>query len=352
MTLLISLSSFVWEYSYTPPSQSTHPTTSSTKYNLPNENSVKPSTLTGLSDPLGQYGMEFDSFCAKYMSNVQGPQQIALTDPLGQYAIEFDSFCAESASKAEGYQVIDSQPPSHEEVDGNISQPVSHEHLQKSEAVDDRRSGRRLSNEQTEFPSGLQETLDDELLNVAATLDLEYEHVHGHLVKKEISGLVGAIFEKYGDITAESDVRSPETISFFLERICGVYQILKQMTFFDLAGAEINDMLDELRDLEKQKLNVGWLLERVEEISETKSSFQNYPTIKREAGEIVESNERIDKEIEQYQMQIALIRRKIALAEEEKRANEAKVSEYTRMAVDGETEIEAVANESLVHGLL
>ena len=160
--------------------------------------------------------------------------------------------------------------------------------------------------------------------------------VHGHRVKAEIAPLVGAIFDRYGDITASSNVKSPSIM----------YQRLEKKTFQDITRAEINGMLDELHQYQAQKFNVEWLLEKIKQISEVKrSSTQRYLGFKGEATKYIKVYERMEKEIQLNQRHIALIQK-------EMEANKADADKYTKMAVDFEVRVKALASQSLVHDLL
>lgn len=177
--------------------------------------------------------------------------------------------------------------------------------------------------------------------------------IRGHKVKPEIAALVGAIFDKYGDITAESRVKSPSIIvSLFLERLCNIYQRLKQRKLAEIAYAEINEMLDELYHYEKQKFNVRWILEKVERIYEANKDAEKYLLVKEKAAKCREANERIEEVIEMNERHIALIQKKIAAAKREKEGNEAMAKECTMMAMDIRAGIKALAAQSLVQGLL
>ncbi|KAL1567925.1 hypothetical protein AAHA92_03344 [Salvia divinorum] len=200
----------------------------------------------------------------------------------------------------------------------------------------------------TEFARGLGDDDDDEDEVESAP------SVHGHKVKAEIAPLVGAIFDTYGDITANSNVKSPSIMaSFFLERLCDVYQRLEKTRFQDITRAEINDMLDELHQYQAQKFNVEWLLEKVKQISEVRrSSTKSYLAFKGEATKCIKANERMGQEIQQNRRHIALIQKKISAIEKAMEANKAGADNYTKMALDIKVKVKALASQSLVHGLL
>ncbi|KAG6390637.1 hypothetical protein SASPL_148375 [Salvia splendens] len=97
-----------------------------------------------------------------------------------------------------------------------------------------------------------------------------FEYVDEHRVESESESesesapLLRAIFKKYGDITSGNDVKSSGLLSIFLERIYHVYQRLELAECLDLSRVELQGMISELRLFKMHKLNVGWILERVE----------------------------------------------------------------------------------------
>lgn len=232
---------------------------------------------------------------------------------------------------------------------------VQRHEKEKCNTVEAPRSSRCLSQTRslnlTEYAKALQENSDEDEEEVNS--DPNHYYVHGHRVKKEIAGFVRSIFDKYGDPTKESDVmNSTHIISFFFERMHEVYQKLEQKKFFDVTSAEINGMINDLQFFQKNKLEVGWLLEKLEHIAETKRSILKYVEITGEVEKFIESNKKIDKELEQSQMHMALIQRKVAAAEAEKLANLAKVNELKEMKLHIRAKVHGMANQPLVHGLL
>ncbi|KAL1561694.1 hypothetical protein AAHA92_04367 [Salvia divinorum] len=91
-----------------------------------------------------------------------------------------------------------------------------------------------------------------------------YEYVAEHRVKTEFTPLIRAIFKKYGDITIGNDVKSSNLLCIFLERICHVYQRLEPADCLDLTRVELQGMISEIRLFKRHKLDVEWILERVE----------------------------------------------------------------------------------------
>ncbi|KAH6799544.1 hypothetical protein C2S51_036028 [Perilla frutescens var. frutescens] len=296
-------------------------------------NDVKPPASTGspsCSVPYSQHRTDLDDLCTELIPQIERPQEVApqLQDLNG-----------------------DSQPPRENDA-------VSHVKVmqEKSATNDVPPSNRCLSLSHslnvTEFARVLQDDSDDDPDEVESAPDPSHDIVHGHRVNIEIAPLLTDIFKKYGDITVGTNVTSPSILSFFLERLCAVYQRLEKKELSSLTHHEMNEMLVELEYIESQKINAKWLLEKVQEISEAKTILKKYVMFKDEAGKYIQSNDRMRKELELLQKHIVMIQKKVSTAEDLMIANEAKANECTQMAFDIKARVKDLLNKPLVHGLL
>ncbi|KAK4429948.1 hypothetical protein Salat_1295500 [Sesamum alatum] len=211
----------------------------------------------------------------------------------------------------------------------------------------------------TEFARKLQEDLDDDPEEVESAIDPAFECVNGHRVKIEIAPLIRVIFEKYGDITSESDVGSASILAFFLEHLCDIYKRLEQTTIFDITNIELNDMLDQVRLFEREKLNVGWLRERLEYISQTKISFQEYLRFKEDEAKHDASIGSLEKELVDYRRElsdlhqkISLVEQKISAAEEDLVAKRAKADQTKKVASDIKARVKTLWKQTLEHQMM
>lgn len=255
--------------------------------------------------------------------------------------------------------LLDSYPPSSENY------VVSHigDKPEKSTTNYVHRNSRCLSTSQslniTEFAKRLQDDLDDDPEEVESAFGPAFDCVNGHKVKIEIASLLRAIFEKYGDITTGTDVKSSKILSLFLERVCDIYERLERTTFFDVTCIELNDMLDEVRYFEREKLNVRWLLERLEYISQTKISFQEYLSVKEEEAKYDASIGSLEMELEVYQRElsdlhqkISLVQQKITAAKAELVVKRVKADQSKKVVLDIKARVNTLRRQTLVHGLL
>lgn len=190
----------------------------------------------------------------------------------------------------------------------------------------------------TEFARRHQDDTDDDLDEVNSSLDPAFVFVNGYRVKKEYGPLLSAIFEKYGDITKESEGKPPNIVSFFLERACAIFERLKGMKFSQATQKDLTEMLDEVCFLESQKLNLGWLHEKLVYIRETKKSFRDYLTVK-------EEGKRSDATI-------ASLRNEMSSIEEKLVVELAKSDQIKKRASDIKAKVNDLWTHSLVHGLL
>ncbi|XP_042060324.1 uncharacterized protein LOC121804745 [Salvia splendens] len=157
-----------------------------------------------------------------------------------------------------------------------------------------------------------------------------YDYIHGYRVKTEFAPLLRAIFDKYGNITSGADVNSPDFVSTSLERICQIYQRLEQTKFIDLTPAELQGMISELRLLESHKLSVGWILDRVEYIAQTKNSFKDCQPDEARSDALIR---RLKKDLEAYEREVCLLQQKILSTKAELLMHKAKYNQ-TKGGVD------------------
>ncbi|KAL2253476.1 UNVERIFIED_CONTAM: hypothetical protein Sindi_0142300 [Sesamum indicum] len=211
----------------------------------------------------------------------------------------------------------------------------------------------------TEFARRLQEDLDDDPEEVESAIDPAFDCIYGHRVKIEIAPLLRVIFEKYGDITSESDVGSDTILAFFLERLCAIYRRLEQTSFLDITNIELNDMLDQVRLFEREKLNVGWLREKLEYISQTKIGFQEYLRFKEDEAKHDASIGSLEKELVVYQRElsdlqqkISLVEQKISAAEEDLVAKRAKADQTRKVASDVKARVNTLWKQTLEHRMI
>nr|XP_016499956.1 PREDICTED: uncharacterized protein LOC107818446 isoform X3 [Nicotiana tabacum] len=95
----------------------------------------------------------------------------------------------------------------------------------------------------------------------------ELVDVHGYKVKVSSAPTLAAIFSKYGDITANCQYKSPTVKASLLEVVSDVVRRLKTSDI-DTNFSAIQDMKSVVSDAADAKLDVSWLQQYLEEISE------------------------------------------------------------------------------------
>ncbi|XP_057768947.1 uncharacterized protein LOC130988974 [Salvia miltiorrhiza] len=128
--------------------------------------------------------------------------------------------------------------------------------------------------------------------------------VEGYKVKKEVAPLLKAIFNKYGDIAKESSF-STELRSSILDLVCTIYKRLEGSKLMQLTALELESMLGQIGDLKLVKVDVGWLHERLEQISKARQLYDGASTLEdlkaRSVGVICEKQRAVQKCEEELQ---------------------------------------------------
>ncbi|KAL0358030.1 UNVERIFIED_CONTAM: hypothetical protein Scaly_1488700 [Sesamum calycinum] len=118
-------------------------------------------------------------------------------------------------------------------------------------------------------------------------------------------------------------------------------------------------MLDQVHLFEREKLNVGWLREKLEYISQTKISFQEYLTFKEAEAKHDASTGSLEKELVDYrrelsdlQQKTSLVEQKIFAAEEDLVAKRAKADQTSKVASDIRTRVNTLWKQTLEHRMM
>ncbi|XP_059623569.1 uncharacterized protein LOC132266652 isoform X2 [Cornus florida] len=197
------------------------------------------------------------------------------------------------------------------------------------------------------------ETLDDDLDEVGSFLDPALVTVNGYRVKPEWASLLRAIFLRYGDIAKDccfvSTIRSR---SFLLEIICEIIQKLQDTEFVHFTPADLNSMLDQVCDLETAKLEVGWLRQRLDDISEAMRLFRGYSNLKEAQRSRIQAIEKKKEELKSFKGQILALQERVVLAEDELTPMKAEAEKIDETITESKAKVKCFYQQSLVHGLL
>ncbi|KAK4757183.1 hypothetical protein SAY87_007310 [Trapa incisa] len=99
-------------------------------------------------------------------------------------------------------------------------------------------------------------------------------------VKSCVSSILQAILEKHGDIAENCRLESIAMRSYYLECVCFVVQELQSMPFTNLTKSKVKEMLAIVRDLESSRMEVQWLREAIDELSEVTELASKHQTLR------------------------------------------------------------------------
>ncbi|GAB4847478.1 hypothetical protein Ancab_026536 [Ancistrocladus abbreviatus] len=151
------------------------------------------------------------------------------------------------------------------------------------------------------------EHLDDDLFDEVDSHNIPLVTVSGYRVKPDLAPTLREIISKYGDIAANCCKQSNILRSSLLENLCEIVQKLKGADIVQLTPIEIDNMLVLLRDIELDQVEVGWLLQRLNEIHEAKQLLKEYRNVKQAQMTTLLLIEKKEKELKVLQDELAIM---------------------------------------------
>ncbi|VVB14035.1 unnamed protein product [Arabis nemorensis] len=149
---------------------------------------------------------------------------------------------------------------------------------------------------------------------VIKTSDLsDVVSVGEYKVKARLSSTLQSIFDKYGDITSDSKLKSLSTRTYHLEKLAEVVIELRSTSLHRLSETRASEILAIVKDIETAKIRAGWLRSVLEEVLEATRYFKRRETSATEK----EACER-GLSLAKHEMEMSLKKR----AETEKETNE------------------------------
>ncbi|KAJ0076563.1 hypothetical protein Patl1_35435 [Pistacia atlantica] len=100
-------------------------------------------------------------------------------------------------------------------------------------------------------------------------------------VKASVSSILQTILDKYGDIAANCQLKSNSMRAYYLECLCAVVQELQATSFMQITKAKVKEMLAVVKDVESAQIDVEWLRNILNEISEAIELTTRHQTIER-----------------------------------------------------------------------
>ncbi|KAL3614773.1 hypothetical protein CASFOL_040434 [Castilleja foliolosa] len=200
----------------------------------------------------------------------------------------------------------------------------------------------------TEFAKRLHDETDNE---VESAPDPGLEDVCGHKVKSEFAPLLRRVFAKHGDITAHTVLESPNILSNYLQQLCRVCEHLERAKFLLIKRAELDSMLADVHDFEKVNLNVGWLRERLDYVTQTWIGYEQYYSLKEELGKYEESIRSVEEKLDGYKSRLCDVQQRIVDVEGELEAKRAKAGPVRNVVLDLKARLKILAKKNLMDGL-
>ncbi|MCD7453404.1 hypothetical protein HAX54_020819 [Datura stramonium] len=176
--------------------------------------------------------------------------------------------------------------------------------------------------------------------------------VDGYRVKEEAAPVLAKIFRKYGDISKHSSFSSVTFSSSLLEFVCDIYNKLEATDFLSLTSTELQAMLAEVRDLESVKVDVGWLHQRLNAISQAKQLVQDSCKLKEAKTRNLVVMEANKKELEELKEELAALQERIRKKEHELGIAHCENEKIIQRFADSKAKVNSFLKKSLVHDLL
>ncbi|XP_055825194.1 uncharacterized protein LOC129893816 [Solanum dulcamara] len=183
--------------------------------------------------------------------------------------------------------------------------------------------------------------------------------VDGYRVKEEAVPVLQKIFLKYGDIAMNSSFSSLNFSSSLMEFVCDIYKKLEETDFLSITSKEIQSMLAEVRDLEAAKIDVGWLSQRLNDISQAKQLLQDSCKLKEAKTRNLVVMETNKKELEGLKEELAaciatcrVLQHRIHKKEDEFGIARSENEKIMQNFADLKSKVNSFLRKSLVHDLL
>ena len=131
-------------------------------------------------------------------------------------------------------------------------------------------------------------------------------------VRASISSILQSIISRYGDIAANCKLESNSMRAYYLECLCSVVQELQSTSLMQMTKAKVKEMMAVLKDVESAQIDVDWLRNILNEISEAIEFGTQHQTIDAAKANCVNLLESTKKELESQMNELALKEKEVA----------------------------------------
>lgn len=170
-------------------------------------------------------------------------------------------------------------------------------------------------------------------------------------VRAKMSHTLQAIIQKHGNIAKDFELESPSVLSAALENICTVLQELKSTTFNNATPKQLYGFYSVVRDAEKLKLNVKWLREGLDRISETVGMVYHYEEAEKSLKTAMQRMKSIQEALEMKRAELNETKRVIQDLRGQLELEMVKVEKFCSSLDDISCIWNSISNNSVSNGL-
>ncbi|KAL9417523.1 hypothetical protein AB3S75_040493 [Citrus x aurantiifolia] len=146
-------------------------------------------------------------------------------------------------------------------------------------------------------------------------------------VRASISSILQSIISRYGDIAANCNLESNSMRAYYLECLCSVVQELQSTSLMQMTKAKVKEMMAVLKDVESAQIDVDWLRNILNEISEAIEFSTQHQTIDAAKANCANLLESTKKELESQMNELALKEKEVAGLKESVAKTKARLSD-------------------------
>lgn len=139
---------------------------------------------------------------------------------------------------------------------------------------------------------------DDEEEDVVSVASESRIQIGKYTIKSSISSILQSILAKYGDIAKNCILESLSMRSYYLETVCSVVQDLQSISFMTLNNRKVKEMTAIVKDLETARIDVAWLRNMLNQMSEVLEFVSEHQAVKAAKVESDQRLELVRKEME------------------------------------------------------
>ncbi|OMO76160.1 Phospholipase-like protein [Corchorus capsularis] len=139
--------------------------------------------------------------------------------------------------------------------------------------------------------------------------------VGSYFVRPGLAPILHRIMKKHGDIAQNCLVTSPTMRTCMLEVICSAIQELQSLSLDSLQGHHLESLDTDIADAEKKNLDVKWLRNLHDELTEALHFTEHYKALEASKTELISKAESIEKTLDSKLAEMQSVQSEIELLE-------------------------------------